>query len=167
MKSDIVVVGGGASGLMAAYCAAKTLVSAGSDAQVTLLEKMPRPARKVMITGKGRCNLTNVKDWNEFSAHIRSNPNFVKSAFYTLPPEALLDWFAMFGMRSVVERGDRAFPESYRASDVVDTLVNACNSLGVRLCARLRWRVSSPDSHSPSPTDPYGTAGHSFSPPAA
>lgn len=133
MKSDIVVVGGGASGLMAAYCAAKTLVSAGSDAQVTLLEKMPRPARKVMITGKGRCNLTNVKDWNEFSAHIRSNPNFVKSAFYTLPPEALLDWFAMFGMRSVVERGDRAFPESYRASDVVDTLVNACNSLGVKI----------------------------------
>ena len=133
MKSDIVVVGGGASGLMAAYCAAKTLVSAGSDAQVTLLEKVPRPARKVMITGKGRCNLTNVKDWNEFSAHIRSNPNFVKSAFYTLPPEALLDWFAMFGMRSVVERGDRAFPESYRASDVVDTLVNACNSLGVKI----------------------------------
>lgn len=133
MKSDIVVVGGGASGLMAAYCAAKTLVSAGSDAQVTLLEKMPRPARKVMITGKGRCNLTNVKDWNEFSAHIRSNPNFVKSAFYTLPPETLLDWFAMFGMRSVVERGDRAFPESYRASDVVDTLVNACNSLGVKI----------------------------------
>lgn len=133
MKSDIVVVGGGASGLMAAYCAAKTLVSAGSDAQVTLLEKMPRPARKVMITGKGRCNLTNVKGWNEFSAHIRSNPNFVKSAFYTLPPEALLDWFAMFGMRSVVERGDRAFPESYRASDVVDTLVNACNSLGVKI----------------------------------
>lgn len=110
MKSDIVVVGGGASGLMAAYCAAKTLVSAGSDAQVTLLEKMPRPARKVMITGKGRCNLTNVKDWNEFSAHIRSNPNFVKSAFYTLPPEALLDWFAMFGMRSVVERGGQGLP---------------------------------------------------------
>jgi len=133
MKSDIVVVGGGASGLMAAYYAAKTLVDAGSDAQVTLLEKMPRPARKVMITGKGRCNLTNVKGWNDFSTHVRSNPNFVKSAFFTLPPEALLDWFGRFGMRSVVERGDRAFPESYRASDVVDTLVNACNSVGVKI----------------------------------
>ena len=133
MKSDIVVVGGGASGLMAAYCAAKTLVDAGSDAQVTLLEKMPRPARKVMITGKGRCNLTNVKNWNDFSGHIRSNPNLVKSAFYSLPPEDLLDWFGRFGMRSVVERGDRAFPESYKASDVVDTLVNACNSAGVKI----------------------------------
>ena len=119
--------------MMAAYYAAKTLVDAGSDAQVTLLEKMPRPARKVMITGKGRCNLTNVKGWNDFSTHVRSNPNFVKSAFFTLPPEALLDWFGRFGMRSVVERGDRAFPESYRASDVVDTLVNACNSVGVKI----------------------------------
>ena len=127
------VVGGGASGLMAAYYAARTLSDAGSDAQVTILEKMPRPARKIMITGKGRCNLTNVKGWNEFSAHIRTNPNFVKSAFYTLPPEGLLDWFGKFGMRTVVERGDRAFPESYKASDVVDTLVNACLSLGVRI----------------------------------
>ncbi len=133
MKSDIVVIGGGASGLMAAYFAAKTLVEAGSDAQVTLLEKMPRPARKIMITGKGRCNLTNVKPWNEFSSHIRSKPNLVKSAFHTLPPERLLDLMESFGMNSVVERGDRAFPASYRASDVVDTLVNACHSVGVKM----------------------------------
>ncbi len=118
---------------MAAYFAARTLVDAGSDAQVTLLEKMPRPARKIMITGKGRCNLTNVKPWNEFSSHIRSKPNLVKSAFHTLPPEALLNLLESFGMRSVVERGDRAFPASYRASDVVDTLVNACHGVGVKI----------------------------------
>ncbi|MCR4860647.1 MAG: NAD(P)/FAD-dependent oxidoreductase [Bacteroidales bacterium] len=133
MKSGIVVIGGGASGLMAAYYAARTLVQAGRDAQVTVLEKMPRAARKVMITGKGRCNFTNVKEWNDFSGHIRSNPNFVKSAFYHLPPEVLLDWFEGFGMPTVVERGDRAFPASHHASDVVDTLVGACHSLGVKI----------------------------------
>ena len=133
MKSEIVVIGGGASGLMAAYHAARTLVDAGLAAQVTLLEKMPRPARKVMITGKGRCNFTNVKDWNEFSAHVRSKANFVKSAFYNLPSQAVVDWFEGFGMPTVVERGDRAFPASHHASDVVDTLVAACHSLGVKI----------------------------------
>ena len=133
MKSDIVIIGGGASGLMAAYHAARTLVDAGQAAQVTVLEKMPRPARKVMITGKGRCNFTNVKDWNAFSGHVRSKANFVKSAFYNLPSQAVVDWFESFGMATVVERGDRAYPASYHASDVVDTLVNACLSLGVKI----------------------------------
>lgn len=133
MKSEIVIIGGGASGLMAAWHAARTLVDADRAAQVTVLEKMPRPARKVMITGKGRCNFTNVKDWNAFSAHIRSKANFVKSAFYNLPAQAVVDWFEGFGMRTVVERGDRAFPASHHASDVVDTLVNACLSLGVKI----------------------------------
>ena len=133
MKSDIVVIGGGASGLMAAYHAARALVDAGLDAQVTVLEKMPRPARKVMITGKGRCNFTNVKDWNAFSGHVRSKSNFVKSAFYNLPSQAVVDWFESFGMATVVERGDRAFPASHHASDVVDTLVTACHLLGVKI----------------------------------
>ncbi|MCR5325216.1 MAG: aminoacetone oxidase family FAD-binding enzyme [Bacteroidales bacterium] len=118
---------------MAAYHAARTLVDAGQAAQVTVLEKMPRPARKVMITGKGRCNFTNVKDWNAFSGHIRSKANFVKSAFYNLPSRAVVDWFESFGLETVVERGDRAFPASHHASDVVDTLVNACLSLGVKI----------------------------------
>ncbi len=133
MRSEIVVIGAGASGLMAAYHAARALVDAGSAAQVTVLEKMPRPARKVMITGKGRCNFTNVKDWNAFSGHIRSKANFVKSAYYNLPSQAVVDWFEGFGMPTVVERGDRAFPASHHASDVVDTLVNACLSLGVKI----------------------------------
>lgn len=133
MKSDIIVIGAGASGLMAAYACAESLVRAGSDAQVTVLEKMPRAGRKIMITGKGRCNFTNVKEWNDFSAHVRSNPNAVKSAFYALPPQRLLDFFESRGMPYVVERGDRAFPESYHASDVVDTLVSACHGYGVKI----------------------------------
>ena len=133
MKSDIMVIGGGASGLMAAYGAAKWLVDNGSDAQVTVLEKMPRPGRKIMITGKGRCNFTNVKDWNAFSQHIRSKSNFVKPSFYNLDSGAVLDFFESNGMKTVVERGDRAFPASYHASDVVDTLLRACTGYGVKV----------------------------------
>ena len=118
---------------MAAYHAARTAVDAGLDTMVTVLEKMPRPARKIMITGKGRCNFTNVKGWNDFSGHIRSKSGFIKSAFYNLPPEKVIDFFEAFGCGTVVERGGRAFPASYHASDIVDTLVNACLSVGVRI----------------------------------
>ena len=141
MKSDIIVIGGGASGLMAAYAAASTLNDDGVCAQVTVLEKMPRPGRKIMITGKGRCNFSNVKGWNDFSQHIRCKGNFVKSAFFNLSPEAVLDFFSSYGMDSVVERGDRAFPASYRASDVVDTLVNACLSKGVKILAECEAKL--------------------------
>ena len=118
---------------MAAYGAAKFLVMRDRSEQVTVLEKMPRPARKIMITGKGRCNFTNVKDWNAFSAHVRTNPNFVKSAFHALPPEAVVDFFGEHGVESVVERGDRAFPASYHSTDIVDALVNACHRYGVKI----------------------------------
>ena len=119
--------------MMAAYSAAKTQNDCGMEVSVTLLEKMPRPGRKIMITGKGRCNFTNVKDWQSFSAHIRTNPNFIKSAFYNMNSEAVIAFFDEYGMRSVVERGDRAFPASYHASEVVDTLVQACSSYGVKI----------------------------------
>ena len=133
MKSEIMIIGGGASGLMAAFGASKWLVDNGSAAQVTVLEKMPRPGRKIMITGKGRCNFTNVKTWNEFSQHIRSKSSFVKPAFYNMDSDAVIDFFEKNGMKTVVERGDRAFPASYHASDVVDTLVRACTGYGVKV----------------------------------
>lgn len=133
MRSDIIVIGGGASGLMAAYSAAKSFIDRGSDASVTVLEKMPRAARKLMITGKGRCNFTNVKDWNEFSGHVCSGSALLRPAFFNLPPRDVVDFFESAGVRTVVERGDRAFPASYRASDIVDALVNACLGCGVRI----------------------------------
>ena len=133
MTSDILIIGGGAAGLMAAYGAGSALFRAGKTAQVTVLEKMPRPGRKIMITGKGRCNFTNVKSWNDFSRHIRTNPNVLRPAFYNLTPQALISLFAANGLRAVVERGDRAFPASYQASDVVDTLVRMAGKVGANL----------------------------------
>ncbi|MBQ9877603.1 MAG: aminoacetone oxidase family FAD-binding enzyme [Bacteroidales bacterium] len=133
MKSDIIIIGGGASGLMAGYAAADTLVEAGAAPSVAVLEKMPRPGRKIMITGKGRCNFSNIKDWNEFSLHIRSNSSFVKPSFFNLSSRAMQEFLESYGLKTVVERGDRAFPQSHRASDVVDTLVNACLSRGVKM----------------------------------
>ena len=133
MKYDIIVIGGGASGLMAAYSVAKRAASAETPLRICVLEKMPRPARKLMITGKGRCNFTNVKDWGAFSAHIRSGAQFVRPAWRSFPPDRVIEFFESAGMSTVVERGDRAYPASYRASDVVDALVREALGAGVKI----------------------------------
>ena len=124
-SADILIIGAGAAGLMAAAGAAETLKKGGKEHKVLVLEKMPRPGRKIMITGKGRCNFTNVKPWNEFSVHIHPKPNFLKPSFYNLTSDGMIDFLDSHGMESVVERGDRAFPASHLASDVVDALVMA------------------------------------------
>ena len=129
-SADIIIIGGGAAGLMAAAGAAQTLGNAG---RVIILEKMARPGRKIMITGKGRCNFTNAKPWNEFSGHIHPKPNFLKPSFYNLSSEKMIDFLAEQGMESIVERGDRAFPVTHLASDVVDALVRAAENAGAEL----------------------------------
>ncbi len=133
MRYDVIVIGGGASGLMAAISAARSAAGKGNPLRVCVLEKMPRPARKIMITGKGRCNFTNLKDWGAFSSHIRSGAQFARPAWRSFPPEKVLEFFESSGMPTVVERGDRAFPASYKASDVVDTLVRECLGAGVKI----------------------------------
>ena len=129
-SADIIVIGAGAAGLMAAAGAAGTMEGSG---RVIVLEKMARPGRKIMITGKGRCNFTNVKPWNEFSGHIHPKPNFLKPSFYNLSSEKMIEFLTEQGMESIVERGDRAFPVSHLASDVVDALVRAAENAGAEL----------------------------------
>ena len=131
--------------MMAASGAAQTISSrltsqtAGEEKQegsgrVIVLEKMPRPGRKIMITGKGRCNFTNVKPWSEFSGHIHPKANFLKPSFFNLPPEKMTEYLQANGMESVVERGDRAFPVSQSAADVVDSLLRAAKKAGAEIC---------------------------------
>jgi predicted Rossmann fold flavoprotein len=126
---DIIIIGGGAAGLMAAAGAAGT----GKAGKVVVLEKMARPGRRIMITGKGRCNFTNVKPWNDFQQHIHPKPNFLKPSFYNLTSEKMLDFLQFNGLSCMVERGDRAFPASHLASDVVDALVRAAEQAGAEI----------------------------------
>ncbi len=132
-SADIIVIGGGAAGLMAAAGAAGTFAKRNAKGRVIVLEKMARPGRKIMITGKGRCNFTNVKAWNEFSQHVHPKPNFLKPSFYNLTSEKVVEFMEAHGMETVVERGDRAFPVSHLASDVVDALVRAAESAGAEI----------------------------------
>ena len=131
---------------MAAAGAAQTL---GNTGRVIILEKMARPGRKIMITGKGRCNFTNTKPWNEFSGHVHPKPNFLKPAFYNLSSEKMIDFLTEHGMESVVERGDRAFPVSHLASDVVDALVRAAENAGAELLCGKEVAEIATDSSNP------------------
>jgi hypothetical protein len=123
----MIVVGGGPAGLMAAGQAAL----AGAD--VRLLEKMKQPARKLRITGKGRCNLTNVAPVREFVAHFGPNGRFLRGAFARFFSEDLVRFFNELGVGTVTERGGRVFPASNEAGEIVDALVKWARACGVRI----------------------------------
>ncbi|NDJ77456.1 MAG: NAD(P)/FAD-dependent oxidoreductase [Chloroflexi bacterium] len=123
----IIVIGAGAAGLMAAGQAAQL----GAD--TLLVEKMDRPARKLRITGKGRCNLTNITPLDDFVAHFGDNGRFLYSSFYRYFNADLVDFFEQIGVPTVTERGGRVFPVSSEAQDVVDALVRWARDCGVRL----------------------------------
>lgn len=118
-----VVIGGGPAGMMAALAA--------SQASVLLLEKMPHCGKKLRITGKGRCNVTTAKTREEILAHIRHNAKFFYSAFAAFNNYDLIAYFEDRGCPTKIERGDRVFPVSDRAQDVVDVLVNDLRQSGV------------------------------------
>ena len=122
---QVVVIGAGASGMMSAIAAAQ------KGASVIILEKKERPGRKIKITGKGRCNITNTKSWEEFSSHLHPNKRFLKKAFYSFSNIDTVKFFEEIGVKCVVERGDRVFPESGSASTVVDALQARMDSLGI------------------------------------
>ncbi len=123
---DVIVVGAGASGLLAAISACRCGDS------VLLVEKNARAARKVMITGKGRCNVTNSADIREFMNNIYPEPRFLYPAFKTFFTSEILNLLDEAGVEVVLERGGRYFPASGRAVDVVDALVKTAEQSGVR-----------------------------------
>lgn len=124
---DLIVVGGGPSGLMAAISAARRGKS------VLVLEKTDRCGRKLAITGKGRCNITNSEPIDDFYAHFGKNGLFLKDAFKTLDNKALEAFFRHLGLMTVTERGGRVFPESQNAHDVVQTLLDEAWDQGVEI----------------------------------
>lgn len=115
--SKVIIIGAGAAGCMAAGAAAE------NGAEVLLLERNDKIARKVMITGKGRCNVTNnVSDVQEFISNIPGNGRFLFSAFSAFNNNDVTDFFEDYGVKLKVERGNRVFPASDKAADIVDAL---------------------------------------------
>lgn len=125
--ANVIVIGGGAAGMMAAYAAGMC----GHD--VTLLEKNEKLGKKIYITGKGRCNFTNACDIEDFFKNIVSNPKFLYSSLYTFGPESMIDFIEMNGTPTKVERGNRAFPVSDHASDITKALEKALKEYGVKV----------------------------------
>ena len=125
--SKVIVIGGGPAGMFAAYFAAK------NGHKVTLLEQNEKLGKKLYITGKGRCNITNASDMEELFKNVCSNPKFLYSAFYSYTNDQVIDFFESFGLQTKVERGNRVFPVSDHSSDVIATLTKALRSVGVEV----------------------------------
>lgn len=131
MTIDVLVIGGGPAGMAAA------LSAKAAGASVLLLEQNDKLGKKLYITGKGRCNVTNLCSQEEFLAQVPRNPRFLFSAFKALNPEQLREWLHSLGCPTVVERGRRVFPASQKASDVTRALQGGLNAQELRLNARV------------------------------
>ncbi|MFR9652077.1 MAG: aminoacetone oxidase family FAD-binding enzyme, partial [Rikenellaceae bacterium] len=127
MIYDVIVVGAGAAGMMAAGTAAK------NGKRVLLLEKMEKSGRKVRISGKGRCNVTNARPAEEFAEHVRSGAEFFSVAFAEFNNRSAIRFFERMGCRLEVERGERVFPKSGKAWDVANALLEYCVDNGVKI----------------------------------
>ena len=134
MKKNIAVIGGGAAGMMAAYAAAK------SGAQVTLYEKNEKLGKKIYITGKGRCNVTNDCSRDVFFDQVVTNPKFLYSAFETFDNQAVMQLLEQAGCPLKTERGNRVFPVSDHSSDVIRALERLLQREGVKvhLCSSVK-----------------------------
>lgn len=125
--ANVLVIGGGAAGLLAGIAAAQ------SGAKTVILEKMRRPGKKILITGKGRCNITNNCDLQEIIKNIPGNGRFLNSALRRFTNQDIVQLLEDNGLPTKVERGGRVFPVSDKAADVVDTLVKIYKNYGGKL----------------------------------
>lgn len=125
--ADVLVVGGGPAGLMAAIAAAR------AGARVLLLEKGQRLARKLLLSGGGRCNVTNRKPYDELIRHIPANGRFLYSALHQFGPEAIIAFFAELGLQLKEEDDNRMFPVTDRAADVAEALLHHLRQLRVAI----------------------------------
>lgn len=123
--SNVIVIGGGAAGMMAAVFAAR------NGQNVQLLEKNEKLGKKLFITGKGRCNITNAADIEDLFTAVISNPKFLYSGFYSFTNQQVIDFFEELGVKTKVERGERVFPVSDHSSDVIAAFSRELKSLGV------------------------------------
>lgn len=130
---EVIVIGGGPAGMMAAATAA------AGGAKVMLLEANNKLGKKLFITGKGRCNITNDSDVEEHLNNTVTNKKFMYSSLYTFDANRTIDFFNEMGLETKVERGNRVFPVSDRASDVIDAFEKACRKNGVDI--RLNTKV--------------------------
>lgn len=129
---DVIVIGAGAAGLMAAATAAR------NGKSVLLMEKMEKAGRKIRISGKGRCNLTNARPPEEFKEAIRTNAEFFDVAFAEFNNKATIRFFERIGVKLDIERGQRVFPKSGKAWDIANALVDYCLDNGVEIAYNAR-----------------------------
>ena len=129
---DVIVIGAGAAGLMAAATAAR------NGKRVLLMEKMEKAGRKIRITGKGRCNVTNARPPEEFKESIRTNADFFEVAFAEFNNKATIRLFERLGVKLDIERGQRVFPKSGKAWDIANALVDYCLDYGVEIVYNAR-----------------------------
>ena len=127
----VLVVGGGAAGLMAAGAALR------QGHEVTVLEHMEKPAQKILVTGKGRCNVTNDCTAEEFLHHVRTNPRFLFSSLGAFPPAKTMELFESLGVELKVERGRRVFPVSDKAEEIQTERTSS--TTGQKSCCWSRW----------------------------
>ena len=125
--NKVIIVGGGAAGMMAAISASK------EGKKVCILEKNEKLGKKLFITGKGRCNITNACPAEEFLTHVVTNPRFLYSTFSQFNNEDMMDYLDRIGLPIKTERGQRVFPQSDRSSDVIQALKRECEKGGVKV----------------------------------
>ena len=128
IKTDCLVVGAGAAGMMAAG----TIAEASDRLNVVLLEKNPHPGKKLLITGKGRCNVTNNCDLDTLMKNVVTNGRFLYSAFATFMPSDTMFFFESNGVALKTERGNRVFPVSDRSNDIVSALKRYCDNKRIK-----------------------------------